>query len=347
MSTSMQDDFHVVHDPVRETANRRSAEAVDPSQLGSESRAEIYLAAGCFWGAEGYFQRVPGILDTDVGYANGKTEDTSYREVADTGHAETVKLVYDPHKIHLAEILERYLRIIDPFSLNRQGNDRGNQYRTGIYYTDEASGKLARYSLAIYAEREGEQPVVECQPLENFILAEDYHQDYLVKNPGGYCHINLATADDALFPGTQLAGDDELKQILSEVAYRVTRERGTERAHTSPLDQNFSAGIYVDVATGQPLFSSLDKYDAGCGWPSFTMPITTDALTYSRDDRLALERTEVTGGSGNHLGHVFEDGLPDRGSLRYCINGAALRFIALDDMDKAGYTALKPFVYEP
>ncbi len=340
----LSSEFYNKDDKINPDAKPGWGENVDITSMGSQAEAEIYLAAGCFWGSEAYFKRVFGIIDTEVGYANGKTDDTNYQQVAKTDHAETVKLIYDPNKIHLAEILERYYRIIDPFSVNRQGNDTGRQYRTGIYYTDEASGALSRYSLEVLAEIKGKTPAVECLPLKNFVSAEDYHQDYLDKNPGGYCHINLLKAQEVLFPGGDLPSDNELKKKLSDTAYNVTRERGTERPFSSPYDNNYEDGIYVDIATGQPLFSSADKFNGGCGWPSFTMPVTTDAMQYSRDNRLMRERIEVTGDSTNHLGHVFEDGPEDLGSLRYCINGAALKFIPLEQMDEAGYSALKPFV---
>jgi peptide methionine sulfoxide reductase msrA/msrB len=337
-------EFFYKDDKINPNAKPGIGESVDIADMGTKSRAEIYLAAGCFWGSEAYFKRVFGILDTEVGYANGKSGDTNYQKVAETDHAETVKLTYDPNKIHLAEILERYYRIIDPFSINKQGNDQGRQYRTGIYYTDEKSGALAQYSLKVLEEIKGKAPAIECQPLKNFVPAEEYHQDYLDKNPGGYCHINLFAADEVLFPGSALPSDKELREKLSDTSYNVIRERGTERPFSSPYDSQYEDGIYVDIATGQPLFSSADKFDGGCGWPSFSMPITTDAAQYSRDQRLMRERIEVSGDSTNHLGHVFDDGPEDLGSLRYCINGAALQFIPFDKMDEAGYSALKPFV---
>ena len=312
--------------------------------LGRSGRAEIYLAAGCFWGAEAYFKQVPGVLETEVGYANGEGEQVGYRDIPRTGHAETVQILYDPYKVKLAELLERYYRVIDPLSLNRQGNDQGVQYRTGIYYTDEDSGALARYSLEILAERLEEQPCIECEPLRNFTPAEDYHQDYLDKHPGGYCHIPLGRVRDILFEGEEQADDAELCQSLDAQTFAITRRKGTERPGSSPLDQTFQPGIYVDVLTGQPLFSSDDKYDAGCGWPSFTMPITTDAAVYQDDRSHGMIRTEVDSMAGNHLGHVFDDGPRESGSLRYCINGAALRFIPREEMEAAGYLALLPFV---
>ncbi|MDO5015482.1 MAG: peptide-methionine (R)-S-oxide reductase MsrB [Eubacteriales bacterium] len=316
------------------------------SASGLTSKAEIYLAGGCFWGVEAYFKQIYGVLETEVGYANGETLKTSYEELKLTGHAETLKLVYDPHKLHLAEILERYYRIVDPFSHNVQGNDYGTQYRTGIFYTDERSKLLAEFSLANFAQIQGREPAILLQPLANFILAEGYHQDYLDKNPGGYCHVNLSKAQDPLFPGKPLPADKDVAKELSEIAYKVMRQHGTEAPYSSPLDQQFTEGIYVEQLTGRPLFSSRDKYDAGCGWPSFTMPITTDVALYYRDLSFGYDRVEVRTPSDNHLGHVFSDGPREAGALRYCINGAALRFIPWEEMEM-DYAALKPFVFEP
>ncbi len=318
---------------------------VQIDDMGTRARAEIYIAAGCFWGVEAYYKRVFGILETKVGYANGQVPETSYEELARTGHVETVRLLYDSNKIDLAEILERFYRLVDPFSLNRQGNDIGTQYRSGLYYTDDMAAKLITYSLDNFEGIQGRKTAIEVAPLEHFIEAEEYHQDYLGKKPNGYCHINIFDADKPLFPGSDLPTDETLKESLSPLSYDILRKAATERPFTSPLDQTFTEGIYVDIATGQPLFSSRDKYDAGCGWPSFTKPITSDILDYRVDESIPHRtRVEVTSKNTNHLGHVFEDGPVSEGSLRYCINGAALRFIPFLQMDEAGYAELKPFV---
>ena len=155
---------------------------------------EIYLAGGCFWGVEGYFQRIPGVYQTEVGYANGLTDKTDYQHIKDTGHAEVLYLKYDKNTVTLPEILAHYYRIIDPFSYHKQGNDVGSQYRTGIYYTDEATGEVAKAFLEEKQKAAKEKIQIELQPLKNFVIAEDYHQDYLKKNPFGYCHIDLDLA---------------------------------------------------------------------------------------------------------------------------------------------------------
>lgn len=206
-----------------------------------KSMKDIYLAGGCFWGLEEYFSRIDGVIDVTSGYANGKTETTGYELIGVTDHAETVHVVYDESKISLKEIYLYYLRVINPTSVNRQGNDRGRQYRTGIYYTDEADGELAKSVLAEKQKTLTEKIAVEVQPLRNFILAEEYHQDYLKKNPGGYCHIDVAQAADpvidvSLYPKPS---EEELKHILTADQYAVTQENATERAFSNEYWDNF------------------------------------------------------------------------------------------------------------
>lgn len=308
---------------------------------------EIYLAGGCFWGMEAYFKQLDGIVATQVGYANGKSDKASYEGLHSSDHAETLHLKYDANVISEPEILAHYFRIIDPFSIDKQGNDRGRQYRTGIYYTDEASGEIARYFIAAQQAKFKEKIAVEVAPLKNFVRAEEYHQDYLGKNPGGYCHIDLRLAkkpleDDEKF---KVQSKEELKKNLTELQYQVTQEKATERPFSSEYDKNYKKGIYIDIVSKKPLFSSTDKFDAGCGWPSFSKPITTDAIAYAQDDSHGMQRVEVSSRvGGSHLGHVFEDGPRDKGGMRYCINGASLEFIPLEEMDARGYGEYKIYV---
>ncbi len=321
---------------------------------------DIYLAGGCFWGVEAYFERIPGVIEAVSGYANGRTRHPSYEDVIHrgTGHAETIHLRYDPDAIPLTQVLEHYLRIIDPTSLNRQGNDRGTQYRTGIYYTDPADEPVIAAVLAAEQKKYSRPIVVENQPLQAFDAAEEYHQDYLAKNPNGYCHVDLKLADQPLASEREAArraeqersgyvvpDDATLRQTLSPLSYEVTRRNGTERAYSHEYDRLYEPGLYVDIISGEPLFSSRDKYDAGCGWPSFVRPIAPDALTEHRDTSFNMVRTEVRSRiADSHLGHVFPDGPRQRGGLRYCINGAALKFIPLEEMRAAGYGELIPAV---
>lgn len=183
--------------------------------------------------------------------------------------------------------------------------------------------------------------------LTNFTVAEDYHQDYLRKNPNGYCHIDLSTADEVIIDPSKYPkpSDDILRKKLTDAQYKVTQENDTESAFSNEYWDNIQKGIYVDVATGEPLFSSTDKFDSGCGWPSFSKPISKDVVTYKEDLSYNMTRTEVRSRSGDsHLGHVFEDGPKELGGLRYCINSASIRFVPLEDMEKEGYGYLTKLV---
>ncbi len=316
--------------------------------------AEIYLAGGCFWGMEGYLASVRGVLATKVGYANGNTENPSYEDVCNrgTGHAETVRVVYDPSIVPLPFLLSLYFEAIDPASVNRQGNDAGVQYRTGIYYVDEADAPIIERALAELSRRLGAKLAVEAGPLAHFYPAEEYHQKYLVKNPGGYCHIPRAMFERAaaatVDPGAYQRPDDaRLLETLTPMQYEVTRRAATEPPFQNEYYNAFGPGIYVDITTGEPLFAASDKFDAGCGWPSFAKPIDPNVLREKRDVSHSMVRTEVRSRVGDaHLGHVFPDGPRERGGLRYCINSAALRFIPLEQMEAAGYKAFLPFAME-
>ncbi|WP_303193371.1 peptide-methionine (S)-S-oxide reductase MsrA [Hungatella hathewayi] len=329
--------------------------------MNNDNLHTIYLAGGCFWGIEAYMKKLPGVRDTDVGYANGNTENPTYEQVCydNTGHAETVKVVYDPALISTEQLLDGFFKVVDPTSINRQGNDRGSQYRSGIYYVDEADKAIAESAAARQKENYKDPVVTEILPLNQFYLAEDYHQDYLDKNPGGYCHINLNAADE--FIGEEGLGmsddlsvlirpedypvpdDQVLKEKLTDIQYQVTQNNDTERPYTNEYAATFDKGIYVDVVTGEPLFSSEDKFESGCGWPSFSKPIIPEVVTEHTDTSFNMKRTEVRSRAGDtHLGHVFDDGPKDLGGLRYCINSASIRFIPFDDLETEGYGYLKP-----
>ena len=309
--------------------------------------AEIYLAGGCFWGLEEYFSRISGVLATSVGYVNGQVETTNYQLLKETDHAETVQVIYDEKAVSLREILLYYSRVIDPLSINQQGNDRGRQYRTGIYYQYEAD-LPAIYTVVQEQERMlGRKIAVEVEKLRHYILAEDYHQDYLKKNPSGYCHIDVTDADKPLIDAAnyEKPSQEMLKDSLSEESYRVTQEAATEAPFSNAYDQTFEEGIYVDITTGEPLFFAKDKFASGCGWPSFSRPISKELIHYYKDMSHGMERIEVRSRSGNaHLGHVFTDGPRELGGLRYCINSASLRFVAKDEMEEAGYGYLLPYL---
>lgn len=308
---------------------------------------EIYLAGGCFWGVEEYFSRVPGVIDAVSGYANGRGETTQYELLKQTGHAETVHVTYNAKKISLKELLLHYFRIIDPLSKNKQGNDVGTQYRTGVYYTDEKDTGTIDEVFQEISQKYEEPLAVEKGKLNHFIKAEERHQDYLQKHPDGYCHIDVNQAAYPVIDASKYTkpSDEELKKTLSPDEYAVTQKNETERAFSNRYWNQFEAGIYVDVATGEPLFSSSDKYESGCGWPSFTQPISPDVATYKEDKSFNMTRTEVRSRVGNsHLGHVFTDGPKDKGGLRYCINSLSIRFIPKSEMEAKGYGYLLDYV---
>lgn len=330
-------------------------ERLRPVPEGSEHR-EIWLAGGCFWGLEKYLRGIHGVIDTDVGYANGDTPNPTYQQVCShaTGYAETVRVVYDPAEVSLSFLLSLYFDAIDPTSVNRQGNDIGDQYRTGIYYTEESDMATVRAALGALSKSLGAPVAIEAMPLRNYYLAEDYHQDYLAKNPGGYCHISdgmcavaaqareerpqgdTNDANDA--PAYEKPDMASLRDTLTDMQWRVTQENATEPSFQNEYYDHFEPGIYVDVTTGEPLFLSTEKFESGCGWPSFSRPISGASVTEQLDTSHGMRRTEVRSGAGDaHLGHVFEDGPKEQGGLRYCINSASLRFIPLDRMEAEGY----------
>ena len=312
----------------------------------------IYLAGGCFWGTEKYLSGLEGVVTTEVGYANGRTENPSYEDVCykNTGHAETVKAEYDASILPLKDLLKLFYEVIDPVSINRQGNDVGTQYRTGIYYIDETDLPIIKESLK---DLKREYPVplaIEVEPLSNYYPAEEYHQKYLDKNPGGYCHIGAeefakAKAMQAVQKPYQVKSKEELKTTLTPLQYEVTQNSATEAPFQNEYYNNFKEGIYVDITTGEPLFVSTDKFESGCGWPSFSKPINPDLVKELKDSTYGMQRIEVRSKTGDaHLGHVFPDGPSELGGLRYCINSASLKFIPKEEMPAKGYGYLLPLV---
>lgn len=327
--------------------------------FSSSQLKDIHLAGGCFWGVEAYMARVPGVAETSVGYANGRTENPTYEDVCrnNTGHAETVHVRYDPARISLADLLRQFFQIIDPTVRNRQGNDFGPQYRTAIFYTDPADQGVIQEVVAEEQKKYDRPIMTQVEPLRRYDLAEEYHQKYLEKNPGGYCHIGFDTLPAPKQPRQnptinpddyQKPPDAVLKARLPPESYAVTQEDATERPFTGRYWDSDEPGLYVDIATGEPLFTSMDKFHSECGWPSFCKPIDKKVIKEKLDRTFGMARTEVRSRAGDsHLGHVFTDGPRDKGGLRYCINSAALRFIPKDKLEAEGYGAFRHLFDEP
>ena len=313
--------------------------------FSQEKENVIYLAGGCFWGLEKLMQSIPGVIDAQSGYANGTGKaDAKYQTIlgGKTGFRETVRVEYDPAKVSLDHLLLAYFYVIDPTDLNKQGNDTGTQYQTGIYYTNtqvqavvERIVELERGRHKVFA--------VEVGPLKNYYPAEEYHQNYLDKNPGGYCHISPAKIK--LLSSLKIdAGAykkpaaETIRDKLTTEQFQVTQQNGTERPFHNEFWDKFAKGIYVDIVTGEPLFSSTDKYQSSCGWPAFTKPIEAPLLVERKDTSYGMVRTEVRSRSGDsHLGHVFTGDRESPNGVRYCINSASLRFIPYEQMEAEGY----------
>ena len=340
--------------------NMKEFDLMEQENMNMKDKAEIYLAGGCFWGTEHFLKQIRGVEKTEVGYANSQVPDPTYKEVCtgNTGAVETVKVVYDPQTVSLDLLLNLYFQTIDPTSVNRQGGDSGLQYRTGIYYTDKDDALVIEAAIKELAQDYAKPIAIEVMPLVNFYAAEDYHQDYLDKHPDGYCHISPDLFDFARKANKgkasnkpvsqkkfQKPDDQTLRSKLTAEQYAVTQQNATERAFKNEYWNEKREGIYVDITTGEPLFISTDKFDSGCGWPSFSKPIDKSLVMEKTDLSHGMKRIEIRSKTGDaHLGHVFNDGPADKGGLRYCINSASLRFIPKAKMEEEGYADYLPLL---
>lgn len=333
------------------------------AQEGEDMKtAKAIFAGGCFWCTESAFKNIPGVIDVVSGYTGGAKQDPTYEEVGTgrTGHLEAVEVTYDPGKASYEKLLEVFWQDIDPTDAGGQFADRGSQYKTAIFYFDDEQKRAAEDSKD-RLEKSGmfSKPIAtKILPASTFYLAEEYHQDYSDKAPEHYKRYRIGSGREEFVQKTWKTqqplcflpkakpfakpSDAELKKKLTPEQYRITQENGTETAFNNAYWNEHREGIYVDVATGEPLFSSSDKFESGTGWPSFTKPIDKKHIVEKDDRSHFMIRTEVRSKSGDsHLGHVFDDGPQDKGGMRYCINSAALKFIPKEDLEKEGYGEYK------
>lgn len=340
----------------------------------SSTPATMMVAGGCFWCVESDLEKLPGVLSVVSGYADGNTENPTYQNYRSGGHREVVEVTYDPSVISFEDILIVAMKTTDPTDANGTFGDRGKEYSAAFYYSNDEEKKIIT-NLIEDVNKNGpyDKPLaIDIKPRGKFWPAEEYHQNYAAGTLSGLkykYYRNLSGRDSFIkkhwgtdtgttlpWRNKQVSQQNEtnsrnkkwlsytkpsaeiLKAEMDPLAFKVTQENGTEPAGTSPLDKNYQRGIYVDVLSGEPLFSSRDKFDSGTGWPSFVKPIEAGAVTEHEDNTLFSTRTEVRSKiADNHLGHVFSDGPKDRGGLRYCMNGVALTFIPESEMDQKGY----------
>lgn len=339
----------------------KTAPSVADTTSIKTGEATAYFAGGCFWCVESDYEKLPTVIDVISGYMGGNVDNPSYNQVSagGTGHREAVKVIYDPNKTTYRELALHLLKHTDPTDASGSFYDRGHQYTSAIYYqTDEEKAIAESVIKEVEESKVFDKPIAtSVEPAGTFWLAEDYHQDFYKKSSLRYKYYRNGSGRDAFIESIwsgdkQVEGsdtpdalknfqkptDEELKTILTPLQYKVTQKEGTERAFDNEYYNNHEEGIYVDIVSGEPLFSSTDKFDSGTGWPSFLKPIDYDFVTEKNDYKLFYKRTEIRSKiADSHLGHIILDGPESNDKIRYCMNSASLRFVPKENMEAEGY----------